>query len=336
MREYVTGAGGGIDALRLIDAEPGSPGPGQVLVRLRAASLNYRDLLVIAGKGIAPTPAGLVPLSDGAGEVIEVGADVTLWRVGDHVAGTFAPLWLGGEIDAHSRTMMLGGALPGVLTEYRLFREDALVELPKHLSFVQGSTLPCAALTAWNSLYGLRPVRAGETVLVLGSGGVSIFALQFAKAAGARVIATSSDDAKIMRLRALGADEAINYRSEPDWRSAVLDMTDDRGVDHVIEVGGAGTLEASMGSTRVGGIVHLIGVLAGGSFDPAKAQMNRVIVRGVFVGSREMFQEMNRAIAQCGLTPVIDTIFPFDQAPDALRYLKSGRHFGKVVIDFDD
>ncbi|WP_207461338.1 NAD(P)-dependent alcohol dehydrogenase [Azospirillum sp. SYSU D00513] len=336
MRVYRFATTGGIDDLTLAEAERPKPGRGQVLVRMRAASLNYRDLSVAKGKyRLSSIPPDLIPLSDGAGEVVEAGPEVTRFKRGDRVAGIFMQGWIGGEITVEDRATALGGAIDGVLAEYRLFDQQGLVPLPDHLSFEEGASLPCAAVTAWNALYGAKPLQAGETVLVLGTGGVSIFALQFAHAAGARVIATSSSDEKLQRARDLGAAEGVNYRRHPDWEAEVRRLTGGRGVDHVVEVGGAGTLPRSIASCRLGGWVHLIGVLSGGQMDPTMIMGAGVTVRGIYVGSRQMFEAMNRAIELHRLRPVIDTVFPFDRAHDAYRHLESAAHVGKVVIRID-
>lgn len=327
---------GGIDDLTPGEAEIPKPARGQVLVRMRAASLNFRDLAVATGRygRGAPRP-DLVPLSDGAGEVVEVGPDVTRVKPGDRVAGIFMQSWLGGEIAADDHASALGGAIDGVLAEYHLFEQDGLVHLPAHLSLEEGATLPCAAVTAWNALFAQRPLQSGQTVLVLGTGGVSIFALQFAHAAGARVIATSSSDEKLQRALALGASDGINYKAHPDWENEVRRLTGGHGVDHVVEVGGAGTLSRSIASTRVGGSVQLIGVLTGGQIDPSIIMRANVTVRGIYVGSRRMFEDMNRAIAFHRTRPVIDRVFPFDRARDAYRHLQGASHIGKVVIRID-
>ena len=333
MRCYILPQASGIDDLTLIERQTPRPGPGQVLVRMRAASLNYRDLLIVGGRyGAGKPPADLVPLSDGAGEVAQVGEGVTRMAVGDRVAGIFFARWLDGEITSGDHAHALGGAVPGVLSEYRLFEQDALVHVPPHLSLEEAATLPCAGLTAWNALFTHRPVIPGDTVLVLGTGGVSIFALQFARAAGARVIATSSSDEKLERVRAMGAAEVINYRAVSDWGKQVMRLTDGRGVDHVVEVGGAGTLPSSIAATRSGGCVHLIGVLTGGQIDPMPLLYRSVTLRGVFVGSRAMFLSMNRAIVANALHPVIDRVFPFEEAPAAYRALQAAGHLGKIVI----
>lgn len=325
----------GIDGLALSEEEAPKPGRRQVLVRMRATSLNYRDLMVATGSYGGAPRTGLVPLSDGAGEVVEVGPETRRVKQGDRVAGIFMQSWIGGTIGPADGATALGGAIDGVLSEYRVFEEDGLVKLPEHLSYEEGATLPCAAVTAWNALTGMKPLEAGQTVLTLGTGGVSIFAIQFAHAAGARVISTSSSDRKLERARALGAAECINYRSIPEWQDEVRRLTGKRGVDHVVEVGGAGTLPRSIASATLGGAVHLIGVLTGGQIDPLPIMRGNVTVRGVFVGSRQMFEAMNRAITVHRIHPVIDKVFPYEQAQEAYRHLKGASHVGKVVIRVD-
>jgi NADPH:quinone reductase-like Zn-dependent oxidoreductase len=311
------------------------PGERQVLVRLRAASLNYRDHAIAMGRyGLGQPPENLIPLSDGAGEVVEVGPGVTRWKNGDRVAGTFFQAWTRGEAQQADFATALGGAIDGVLTEYRVFDENGLVRLPGKLSFEEGATLPCAAVTVWNALFTQRPVRAGETVLTLGTGGVSMFALQFARAAGARVLVTSSSDEKLERAQKLGAAGVVNYRTHPEWDKEILKLTDGRGVDHVVEVGGPGTLQRSLNAVRIGGFVYLIGVLTSGDINPLPILGKTATVRGIYVGSREMFEAMNNAIAVNDIKPVIDRVFPFEETKDAYQHLASATHLGKIVIRF--
>jgi NADPH:quinone reductase-like Zn-dependent oxidoreductase len=334
MKAFELPAPAGLDSWTLVDRDCPRPGRGQVLVKMCAASLNYRDILVVTGRsGSGASPKNLVPVSDGAGQVVEVGAGVTRVAPGDRVAGIFVQTWLGGAQPADARNNALGGSIDGVLAEYRVFEENGLVKVPDHLSFEEAATLPCAAVTAWNALYGLKSLQPGQTVLTLGTGGVSTFAMQFAHAAGARVICTSSSDAKLAKARSLGATDSINYTTHPDWDAEVRALTGGRGVDCVIEVGGAGTLLRSIKSTVPGGVVTLIGRLsAGSSVDPMTILGASCIVRGVFVGSRELFEAMNRAVAFHQIHPVIDHVFDFDTAKEALAYLHSGSHVGKVVI----
>lgn len=324
----------GREHLRCVERPSPQPGPGEVRLRMGAASLNYRDLLMVRGQYDPRQPLPLIPCSDGAGTVEAVGEGVTDLRTGDRVTPLFATRWLTTAPTRQSIRSTLGGPLDGTLCEEMVLPASALVPVPDHLSLAEASTLPCAALTAWSSLVTLGDLRAGQTVVVLGTGGVSIFALQFAKALGARVVITSSDDAKLERARALGADVTVNYRSEPQWSKAVRAATDGEGADIVVEVGGAGTFEESVKSTKVGGIVSLIGVLAGAQKDLRLLPivMNQIRVQGVLVGSREGFVEMNRTIVSKLLRPVMDRVFPFDEAPAAFDHLASQAHFGKVVI----
>ncbi len=323
----------GIEALKLSEWEDPVPGYGQVVVRVRAVSLNYRDLMTVQHGALRNLRLPLIPCSDGAGEVIRVGEGVSRVKPGDRVAGIFMQSWLaGGPSEAHARSA-LGGALDGVLAEQVVLSEEGVVFFPEHLSYEEAATLPCAAVTAWQALMTQGGLKAGDTVLVLGTGGVSIFALQFAKMGGARVLITSSSDEKLERARRLGASEGVNYRTAPDWDQKVLELTGGVGVDHVVEVGGAATLEKSLRSVRVGGTVSLIGILSGpGKVDPMPVLTKSVRLQGIYVGSREMFEAMNRAIALHKMRPVLDRVFPFEEAPEALRYMEGGAHFGKIVI----
>lgn len=325
---------GGVDGLRVDEESTPTPGPGQVLVRIRAASLNYRDLLVLKGLYSKNLPLPMVPLSDGAGEVASVGAGVTRFKVGDRVAAAFMQTWVAGKPTELAAKSALGGAIDGVLAEYVLFHEEGLVHIPNHLTFEEAATLPCAGVTAWHALFGESPLNAGESVLVLGTGGVSLFALQFARLAGARVIATSSSDEKLQRALALGASDGINYKTTPDWDKRVRELTGGEGVDCVVEVGGAGTLGKSLRSVRMGGQVSVIGVLSGGSGEVAlfPILMKNIRVQGIYVGSRAMFEAMNRAVTLHQLRPVLDRVFSFDETADAFRHMESGAHFGKIVI----
>lgn len=334
MKTYEIQSDAGIDALALVERPEPKPGWGEVLIRVRATSLNYRDLIVVQSGYGNKQKLPLIPMSDGAGEVVAVGEGVTRVKVGDRVAGIFFQDWIAGALTKEKMNSALGGAIDGVLTEYAVLNQDGLVLLPDHLSYEEGATLPCAAVTAWHALVTKGNVTAGETVLVLGTGGVSIFALQFASMHGARVIVTSSSDAKLERARVLGASETINYKSTPNWEEQVFQLTERNGVDHVIEVGGAGTLAKSLRAVRVEGRISLIGVLTGSTSEvnPMPILMKSLKMQGIYVGSREMFEAMNRAIALHQLKPVIDRVFPFTEAPEAYRYMKSAAHFGKIVI----
>jgi NADPH:quinone reductase-like Zn-dependent oxidoreductase len=309
------------------------PGPREVLVRVRASALNYRELMILRGNYPLPIRPDVIPLSDGAGSVVVVGSDVTRVKVGDRVAGTLFPHWIDGPF-GWEYAAQLSGSLDGMLTEYAVLSEEALVHIPDHLSFEEAAALPCAAVTAWNALTGGRPLQAGDTVLTLGSGGVSLFALQFAKLFGARVIATTSSEEKAQRLKALGADSVINYRRTPDWHGAVRELTGGRGVDCVVEVGGAGTLEKSIKSIAASGQISLVGGLAkdASTIDINVLRSNVFTLRYIAVGSRAQFIAMNRAISVSRLKPVIDRVFPFDDARAAYRYYEDGQYFGKVII----
>jgi len=332
MRIYeVQKAGSGIEGLVLSERPEPTPGYGQVLVRIHATSLNYRDLITLDNPR-QRTP--LIPLSDGAGEVVAVGEGVTRVRVGDRVAGTFFQDWDAGEISAAVHDTALGGAIDGVLAEYAVLSEQGVVRLPEYLTYEEAATLPCAAVTVWNALVERGGLCAGQTVLLLGTGGVSSFGLQIAKMHGARAIITSSSDEKLARAQALGADGGINYKTTPNWEAAVWEKTGKLGVDHVVEVGGAGTLEKSLRAARYGGHVHLIGVLSGfaGQANPWQIVPKNLRVDGIYVGSRQVFENLLQATAQNQLRPVIDRIFPFPEARAAYEYLQSGSHLGKVVL----
>jgi NADPH:quinone reductase-like Zn-dependent oxidoreductase len=334
VRAYVLQNAFGLDSLTLTERPEPSPGPGQVVVRVRAVSLNYRDLLVVQGKYDPRMPLPRVPCSDGAGEVTAVGPGVTRVRPGDRVAGLFMQGWVEGDLTAAKARTALGGDLDGVLAEQVVLSAEGVSPVPDHLGFEEAATLPCAALTAWNALMVQGGLRPGEAVLLQGTGGVSVFALQLARAGGARVLITSSSDDKLARARSLGADAGINYRTTPDWDRRARELTGGTGVDHVVEVGGAGTLNRSLRAVRTGGHIALIGVLAGagGPVDTVLILHRAVRVQGVYVGSREMFEAMGRALTINRVKPVIDRVFRFEQAADAFRLLEGGGHFGKVVI----
>ncbi len=323
-----------VDGLQLNQVAASEPGPGEVVVKVKAVSLNFRDLLVAKGLYSKKIPQPLTLCSDAAGEVAAVGPGVTRFKPGDRVAGIFMQLWIAGEVNEAKARSAMGAFFQGVLAEEVKLHEDGLVMAPEHLSDEEAATLPCAAVTAWNALFTQGRLQAGDSVLVQGSGGVSIFALQFAAAAGARVIATSSSDAKLERMRALGAHHTVNYTTQPDWEEFARKATAGRGVDHIVEIGGPATIGKSIRAARMGGSVYLIGNRPEGAADVnlTAALMKAVRIQGVFVGSREMFEAMNRAIGLHQIRPVVDRVFSMEEAREALRYFESGAHFGKVVI----
>ena len=325
----------GLDALTLTERKDPVPGPEEVLIQMRAAALNYRDLLVMKGLYSTEMRLPLIPVSDGVGNVIAVGEKVTRVKPGDRVAGIFDPNWLSGE--APGAPMGLGGpGMDGVLAQEVVLPQDGVVHVPEHLTDEEAATLPCAAVTAWSALMVRGTLKPGETVLVQGTGGVSLFALQFAHMAGARVIVTSSSDEKLERARHLGAGETINYQRTPDWDQEVLRLTGGKGVDHVVEVGGPATLARSLNAVRIGGQISQIGVLSGFSVEIPIYQILRkqIRIQGIAIGSRWAFEQMNNAIDLHKLKPVIDRVFPFEQAPEAFRYLEKGGHVGKICIRF--
>jgi len=325
----------GIDKLALVDRPDPEPGRSDVLVKFHAASLNYRDVMVVSGSYNPKMKLPAVPLSDGAGEIVAIGEGVTRWNVGDRVMPIFAQRWFDGDSSEEKRRTSLGAGADwdGVLREFGTFSQEAIVRIPEHLSYEEASTLPCAALTAWNAVEFSGKVKPGESVLTLGTGGVSIFAAQFAKISGARVISTSGSSEKIAKLHDLGFTETVNYREREDWDKAVLEFTGKPGVDHVVEVGGAGTLAKSINAVRIGGHIALIGALTGAAgFNPTTVFMKAIRLQGIFTGPRSMFEEMNKAISVNKMHPVIDRVFEFDEALEALKYMESGAHFGKIVV----
>lgn len=339
MKSYHITSPDGLDALGIAEVEEPSVGPFDVMVEMKAWSMNYRDLSMPYGGYLrndkVKTNPPLVPLSDGAGEVVSVGESVTRFKVGDRVAGIFFQDWISGDLENSEIDSALGGGVDGVLAEKVVLNEQGLVHLPEGYSFSEAATLPCAAVTAWQALT-LGNIKAGDRVLMLGTGGVSIFALQLAKAFGAKAIITSSSDEKLEKARQLGADETVNYKENPDWEKEVLRITGGDGVNNVIEVGGLGTFEKSIASAKVSGQVSLIGILSGRpdqNPSPMGALFKRLTIQGIYVGSRDMFEDMNRAIEVNNIKPVIEKTFRFEEAKEAYEYLKSGAHFGKVVIE---
>jgi len=332
MRAYEIVSDGGIDALALNERQPPQPEKGEILVSVRASSINNRDLSTIQD----PTPRGIrfpcVPNSDGAGEVISVGAGVTRFKTGDRVAGCFFQNWSDGLISAAAMASAMGGAVDGVLAETVVLSEAGAVHIPAHMTFEEASTLPCAGLTAWNCLVEQGGLKAGNTALFLGTGGASIYGLQIAKMMGARAIITSSCDQKLEKAKCLGADELINYRQTPDWEEQVLEMTNGAGVDVTIETGGGGTLEKTMMATRIGGTISLIGVLTGGTINPTAVMRKSIRLQGVYVGNRRMFEDMNAAFTLNQIHPVIDQVFEFEDARSAYHAMRAAGHFGKLVV----
>ena len=336
MRAYQLPKGGaGIDALVQVERpDPKKPAYRQVLVKVSACSLNFRDLGIVRGSYRMAVRENLIPLSDGAGEVVEVGPGVSRVKVGDRVAGCFFQRWPGGEASTDVHLSALGGAIDGMLADYAVLEEDGVVKIPAHLSLEEGATLPCAGVTAWHAMMEHAKLIAGQTVLLQGTGGVSIFGLQLARAMGIAAIITSSSDEKLARAKMLGATHGINYKTTPDWEKAAMEFTGGRGVDHVVEVGGAATLARSFGAIRVGGKVSIIGGLSGGAteLNPGLIFSRRANVQGISVGSTQMFAAMARAIEANAVKPVVDKVFAFAEAPAAYRHMASGAHFGKIVI----
>ena len=324
-----------VEGLRCVERPEPKPGPGQVLVRVRATSLNFRDLAVVMG--VYPGPPGdgnLIPLSDGAGEVAEIGAGVTRFKVGDRVAAIFFQGWIDGP-PRHPYPALGGPGVDGMLAEYVVLSEDGLVHLPDWMSFEEGGSLTCAAVTAWHALMVAgRSVKPGDTVLTLGTGGVSMFAVQFAKAAGARIVTTSSSDEKLARAKEYGSTDLINYKKTPEWGAEVLKVTGGHGADHVVEVGGAGTLAQSIVSVAYAGKISMIGVLSGreGDTSPHGLMFKGASLHGIFVGSRAMFEDMLTAMTINKIKPIIDKVYPFEDAAAAYGQLAAGKHFGKLVI----
>jgi NADPH:quinone reductase-like Zn-dependent oxidoreductase len=336
MKAIVLDGAPGFDNLRLIDRPVPEPKRQEVVVRMTAAALNYRDVEIVRGTYHTRYELPLVPLSDGVGEVVAVGEGVTRVKVGDRVCSTFWQRWVAGGFDMAEPSYQLGGPIDGLLSEYARLDEQAVVLAPGHLSDVEAATLPCAGVTAWHALVTEGALKAGESVLVLGTGGVSLFSLQVAISSGARVFVTSSNDEKIERAKALGASAGVNYRRTPNWADAVLDLTNGRGVDHIVEVGGPESFAQSFRAVRVGGQINVIGYLGGteGTINPLDIFRRQVRVRGIPVGSRASFEAMNKALVANGTRPIVDRVYPWAEAANALRHLESGRHFGKVVLQF--
>jgi NADPH:quinone reductase-like Zn-dependent oxidoreductase len=334
MKVYEIQGSFGLDHLRQAERPEPALGPGELLVAVKAVSLNRRDLMTVEGVYNPKQRLPLIPCSDAAAEVLAVGAGVTRFAPGDRVCPLFSREWLCGEPEREKLRSTLGGPLDGTLAERMVVAAESAVAAPEHLTDEEASTLPCAALTAWSAVVTHGRTRPGDVVLVLGTGGVSLFALQFANLAGARVIVTSSSDDKLARARELGAEGTVNYRKDPDWGRRVKELTGDRGADLVVEVGGAETLRRSLHAVRMGGTIAMIGALSGGEapLSVIPILMRQVRVQGILVGDREGFEAMNRALAAHDLRPVVDRALTFEEAPEAFRPMASGRHFGKVVV----
>jgi len=334
---HLTGSGVGLDGLTLREREIPTPGRGEVLLRVHATSLNYREILILNGRYPLPVKQNAVALCDGAGEVVALGENVRRVKVGDRRIASVFPYWMDGPFEGGSAPQ-LGGSLDGLLTEYAVLPEESLVPIPEHLSYEEAATLPCAAVTAWNALTGgARPLQSGDDVLVLGSGGVSLFALQLAKAAGARIFATTSTDQKAERLRALGAHEVVNYRRTPEWGVEVRRLTGGRGVQHVVEVGGGGTMPQSLEAVAIAGNVSLVGAVAGGSWliDGNAVFSSGAVLRPLIAGSHAQLVRVVRAGQLHGLRPVVARVFGFHEAPAALAWYAEGQALGKTVIKVD-
>ncbi|WP_285020600.1 NAD(P)-dependent alcohol dehydrogenase [Novosphingobium sp. fls2-241-R2A-195] len=332
-RRYVITPGQGIAGLRQERVAMPRPGRGQVLLRMRAFSLNFRDLLMIDGHYPGGAPDAIVPLSDGAGEVVELGEGCSRFAVGDRVCPIFMQSWIGGDMTDADGASALGGAIDGVLAEYVVVDEAGLVAIPAHMDFAQAATLPCAAVTTWNALYGREPITPGSTVMALGTGGVAIWTLQLAKAAGARVVITSSSDAKLERATAMGADHVVNYAATPEWGAAARAFTGGRGIDKIVDSAGPGTMPQSLSALRRGGEIAMVGVIAPGTIDPLAILVGGALVRGVMVGSRRHFEDLGRALEAHRIEPLIDRSFTFDETAEAYEHLRAAQDMGKVVIE---
>jgi NADPH:quinone reductase-like Zn-dependent oxidoreductase len=334
MRTMAIVGGFGFDYLKLIERPLPEPRHGEVVIRMGAVSLNYRDMDMVLGTYPFSFPLPLVPTSDGVGEVVAVGEGVTRAKVSDRVLGTFHQSWIAGRYEEH--TPQLGGSADGMLAEYVRLDQQGIVHAPANLTDEEAATLPCAGLTSWHSLMTESRLEAGDTVLIQGTGGVSLFGLQFSAMCGARTIVTSSSDAKLERAKALGATHTINYVKTPVWHPEVRALNGGRGVDHVIEVGGPDSFLQSLQAIRIGGQINMVGYIGSkeGAINPLEILYHRATVRGIPVGSRESFEAMNRAIEANTMRPVIDKVFPWTDAVAAIRYMQEGKHFGKIILKF--
>lgn len=335
MKAYRIRSGAGIGTLESFERPSLALAAGQVRVRVRAVSLNFRDLMIAGGSYLPVSDTPVVPASDAVGEIVEVGAGASRWKIGDRVATSFFPHWHAGAPTAHNTRDAFGAVADGVLAEEIVVSEDSVFAVPAHLDDAQAATLTCAGVTAWNALFVEARLQPGASVLLLGTGGVSIWGLQLAKAAGLQAIITSSSDDKLARAKALGADATINYRATPEWQDEVRRLTDGRGVDAVLEVGGQGTLQRSIDAAAIGGAISIIGGVSGfgGDFNAFSLITGVKRLSGIFVGSRAMAEDLSRFVAVNAIVPVVDRVFGFDQAREAYEHLQSGAHFGKVVIE---
>ncbi|EFM12593.1 Alcohol dehydrogenase zinc-binding domain protein [Paenibacillus curdlanolyticus YK9] len=337
MKAYVIQGGFGLEHVVEVNREIPSPKRGEVLIRLKAVSLNSRDIGVIEGFYNPHLNTPLIPVSDGVGEVVALGEDATKFQLGERVSGIFTQSWKMGEATQENWGSTLGSPLDGMLAEYAVLPEEGLVRVPDYLTDAEAATLPCAGVTAWHAIVEAGSIKAGNTVVVQGTGGVSLFALQFAKLQGAKVIVTSSSDEKLERAKALGADFGINYKKNTQWDEAVLAYTDGIGADHIVDLGGSETLNRSLSALKVGGQISIVGLLSGSSvegLDLIAAIIRKARLQGINVGSRAMFEHMNVALQHHRLHPVVDRVFPFSQAVEALRHLATGSYFGKICITF--
>lgn len=337
MKAYVIQGGFGLDHIVEVDRPIPTPARGEVLIRMKAVSLNSRDIGVINGFYNPELKEPLVPVSDGVGEIVSLGEQAGKFRVGERVSAIFTQSWKSGEATPENWISSLGSPLEGLLAEYVVLPEEGLVRVPQHLTDIEAATLPCAGVTAWHAIVEEGKVKAGDTVVVQGTGGVSLFALQFAKLQGAQVIVTSSSDDKLVRAKALGADHGINYKRTLEWDKAVLEYTQGRGADHIVDLGGGETLNRSISALKVGGQISIVGILSGASVEGlaiVPAILRRAKLQAINVGSRAMFENMNVAIEHHRLRPIVDKEFPFSQAVEALRHLAEGSYFGKISIVF--
>lgn len=335
MKAYHLEKVGSLDGIVWREQEIPTPGPKEVLVRIRATSLNRRELMILKGNYPLPSKPDVIPVSDGVGEVVEFGANVQGVKIGDRVSGSYFPYWEEGKLSREAMVHQFGCTLDGMLAEYAIIPIEGVVHIPDHLTWEEAATLPCAALTAWSALHGPEPIQVGDTVLTLGTGVVALFAIQFAKALGASVIATTSNDEKADRLRALGVDEIINYRTTPEWSKAVHSYTKGKGVNRVVDTGGSDTISESIKSTAPNGEIALVTAIGKRpmiEIEPRVLAASLLTIRRLFVGSRTDFEKMNDTISKSGLRPVIDSVFSFEEAKEAFHYYATGSNFGKVVI----